>query len=45
MDEAEYLMNRVAAGEAAWDDIREDLAAQYSAAGFINVADFITASS
>ena len=43
VDEAEFLMNRVAAGEASWDDIREDLAAQYSAAGFINVADFIKA--
>ena len=43
MDQAEFLMTRVAAGEAAWDDIREELAAQYSSAGFINVADFITA--
>ena len=43
VDQAEFLMNRVAAGEASWDDIREELAAHYSSAGFINVADFIRA--
>ena len=45
VDAAEFLMNRVAAGEAAWDDIRADLAAEFSRSGCINVAEFITAGS
>lgn len=31
--EADHMMNRVAAGEATWDDIRKDLAVQYQKAG------------
>jgi hypothetical protein len=31
--EASHLLNRVAAGEGLWDDIRSDLAAQYDKAG------------
>lgn len=31
--EADHIMNLVAAGEATWDDIRQDLAKQYEKAG------------
>ena len=40
---AEMLMNKVAAGEAQWDDIRQDLAEKYSQGGQKVVADFIRA--
>jgi len=43
IDEAELLMNRVAAGEAQWDDIRADLADRYAQGGQNVVADFIKA--
>ena len=43
IDEAELLMNRVAAGEAQWDDIRRELADCYTRGGQQVVADFIRA--
>ena len=43
VDDAEHLMNCVSAGEAAWDDVRADVAAHYERAGFKDAADFIRA--
>ncbi len=43
IDEAELLMNRVAAGEGDWDDIRPELARRYAEGGQQVVADFIQA--
>ena len=43
IDEAELLMNRVAAGEGQWDDIRGELAECYTKGGQQVVADFIRA--
>lgn len=43
VDDAEHLMNCVAAGEAAWDDVRADVAAHYARAGFQDAAEFIRA--
>lgn len=43
MEEAEWLLNTAAAGEAAWDDIRGAVAERYAAAGLPQVADFIRA--
>ena len=41
LDEAEWLMNRAAAGEASWEEIRDPLAQAYSRAGLNDVARFI----
>lgn len=41
--EAELLMNRVAAGEAQWDEIRSELAERYAEGGQRLVSDFIKA--
>lgn len=41
--EAEKLMNRVAAGELQWDDIRQELAEKYLQGNQKVVADFIKA--
>lgn len=43
MEEADWLLNAVAAGEAGWDDVRADVAERYAAAGLTPVADFIRA--
>ncbi|KAI7837860.1 hypothetical protein COHA_008347 [Chlorella ohadii] len=43
MEEADWLMNTAAAGEASWDDIRGAVAERYAAAGLREVADFIRA--
>lgn len=43
MEEADWLMNTAAAGEASWDDIRSAVADRYAAAGLREVADFIRA--
>lgn len=43
IDQAEFLMNRAAAGEVTWDSIRDGLAEQYVTAGKREVADFIRA--
>jgi len=41
--EAQYIMNRVAAGEAKWDEIRGDLSEQYAQAGNSVNAALVTA--
>ncbi len=41
MDEADFLLNRVAAGEGDWDSIRQPLADKYREAGLSAVADFV----
>lgn len=43
MEEADWLMNYAAAGEAGWDDIRAAVADRYAAAGLTEVAYFIRA--
>ncbi len=43
MEEAEWVMNTVAAGEASWDDVRGTVADRFAAAGLREVADFIRA--
>lgn len=43
VEEAEQLMNLVAAGERKWDDIRPQLAEFYSLGARSAVADFIRA--
>ncbi|PRW39240.1 hypothetical protein C2E21_6976 [Chlorella sorokiniana] len=43
MEEADWLMNTAAAGEASWDDIRSAVADRYADAGLREVADFIRA--
>ena len=43
MEEADWLMNTAAAGEASWDSIRGAVADRYAAAGLTEVADFIKA--
>ena len=43
MDEADSLLNRVAAGEGDWDSVRPPLAAKYVEAGLPAMADFVLA--
>jgi len=43
MEEADWLMNTVAAGEASWDDVRAAVADRYAEAGLTEVAYFIRA--
>ncbi|CAL8470236.1 g9778 [Coccomyxa elongata] len=43
MDDADMLLNRVAAGEGDWDSIRQPLAEKYREAGLSAVADFVLA--
>ncbi|PSC67647.1 Cyclin delta-3 isoform 1 [Micractinium conductrix] len=43
MEEADWLMNAVAAGEKGWDEVRGGVAERYAAAGLTEVADFIKA--
>ena len=43
MEEADWLLNTAAAGEASWDDVRRPVAERYAAAGLTQVADFIRA--
>lgn len=41
LDDASWLLNRPAAGEASWDDIKEELASKYKEAGLSFVGDFV----
>lgn len=41
--EADHIMNAVAAGEAAWDDVRVELSEQYKRAGASSNAALVTA--
>lgn len=41
MDAARHLMNRAAAGEVVWDAIRHGLAAEFKAAGLVDVSRFV----
>jgi hypothetical protein len=41
MEAAGWLLNRAAAGEASWDDVRGEVAEKYKAAGCRDVAMFI----
>lgn len=41
MDEASHWMNRAAAGEVAWDEVRGQVAEEYRAAGLPEVAAFV----
>jgi hypothetical protein len=41
MDEADFLLNRVAAGEGDWDSVRKRLAEKYREAGLSGVAQFV----
>ena len=43
MEEADWLLNAVAAGEAGWDEVRGEVGERYAAAGLTTVADFIRA--
>jgi hypothetical protein len=43
MDEADFLLNRVAADEGDWDSVRQPLAAKYVEAGLQAMADFVLA--
>ncbi len=43
MDDADMLLNTVAAGEGDWDSIRQPLAEKYREAGLSAVADFVLA--
>ena len=40
IEDAEFIMNRAAAGEVSWDDIRPQLAKKYEQAGLTDVAEF-----
>ena len=41
IEDAEFLMNRAAAGEHSWDEIRPQLAELYEQAGLQSVATFV----
>ena len=43
MDEADFLLNTVAACEQDWDTVRDPLADKYAGAGLSAVADFVRA--
>ena len=43
IEEAEFLMNTVAAGECSWDSIRSELANRYEEGNQRIIADFIRA--
>lgn len=43
IEDAEFIMNRAAAGEVSWDDIRPQLAEKYEQAGLRDVAEFANA--
>ena len=43
IEDAEFLMNRVAAGELSWDDVRPQIAEKYEQAGLREVAEFANA--
>ncbi|KAL3150032.1 hypothetical protein ABBQ38_013385 [Trebouxia sp. C0009 RCD-2024] len=43
IEDAEFIMNRAAAGEVSWDDIRPQLAEKYEQAGLSDVAEFANA--
>lgn len=41
MDEARHVLNRGAAGEVAWDSMREELSEWYGKAGLVDVSRFV----
>ena len=43
IEDAEFLMNRAAAGEVSWDDVRPQIAEKYEQAGLKDVAEFANA--
>lgn len=43
IEDAEFLMNRAAANELSWDEIRPQIAEKYEQAGLKEVAEFANA--
>ena len=43
IEDAEFLMNRVSAGEFGWDEIRPQMAELYEQAGLKDIAKFANA--
>ena len=43
IEDAEFLMNRAAADEVSWDDVRPQIAEKYEQAGLKDVAEFANA--
>ena len=43
IEDAEFLMNRAAAGEVSWDDVRPQVAEKYEQADLKDVAEFVNA--
>ena len=43
LEDAEFLMNRVSAGEVTWNEVRPELAVKYEQAGLSDVAAFVAA--
>ena len=43
IEEADFIMNTVAAGEASWDAVREQLSDKYEQAGLQTLAGFVAA--
>ena len=43
IEDAEFLMNRAAAGEVSWDNVRPQVAEKYEQAGLTDVAEFANA--
>ena len=41
IEDAEFLMNRAAAGEVSWDDVRPQVAEKYEQADLKDVAEFV----
>jgi hypothetical protein len=41
MDEAAHMLNRAAAAEAGWEDVREEVGNLYAKAGLVDVARFV----
>ena len=41
LEEAQFALNRVAAGEATWDEVRPKIVTNYRIAGLARVADFV----
>lgn len=41
LDEAQFALNRVSAGEASWEEVRAKVAKNYKIAGLARVADLV----
>lgn len=41
LEEAQFIMNKVAAGEATWEDVRAKVATNYKVAGLVRVAEMV----